>query len=267
MAAAEEPDAAATVGGSFGSGRAPRTIAGVLFDVDDTLVDLGSAMRATVVELAAQLPAALDLEARRRAAELFAQDGRRRYHAYLAGELSFVEQRVARMRDACAALGVPLPDRGASAEALAELWGEPYEQAMRRRWGPFDDVHPSLDALEAAGFAVGAVTNNVAAYQTEKLRTAGLERIADVVGIDAVGVVKPDPAIFHEGARRLGLVPEQCVYIGDDPAADGIGARDARMLSVLVDRAGRHAEIEGVTKVKSLRAALDFVHRAGGRVE
>ncbi|GAA3285720.1 HAD family hydrolase [Nesterenkonia halobia] len=267
MAAAEEPDAAERAGGSSGSGRAPRTMAGVLFDVDDTLVDLGTAMRATVVELAAQLPAALDLEARRRAAELFAQDGRRRYHAYLAGELSFVEQRVARMRDACAALGVPLPDRGAPAEALAELWGEPYEQAMRRRWGPFDDVHPSLDALEAAGFAVGAVTNNVAAYQTEKLRTAGLERIADVVGIDAVGVVKPDPAIFHEGARRLGLAPEQCVYIGDDPAADGIGARDAGMLSVLVDRAGRHAEIEGVTKVNSLRAALDFVHRAGGRVE
>lgn len=257
------PAAPATSGGR----RTPRAVAGVLFDVDDTLIDLGSAMRATFVELSAGLLAALDGAARRRAAEVFVRDAERRYHAYLAGELSFVEQRLARVRDACAAVGVVLAAHGPAAATLGEIWGEQYEDAMRRRWRPFDDVHSGLDALEAAGISVAAVTNNVAEYQMDKLRTAGLARVRQVVGIDAVGAAKPDPAIFREGARRLGLLPEQCAYVGDDPAADGIGARDAGMLSVLVDRHGRHAEIDGVTKVNSLRAALDFVDSTRSRVE
>ena len=55
----------------------------------------------------------------------------------------------------------------------------------------------------------------------------------DASGLDAPG--KPDPTIFLEAARRLGLPPHACLVIEDAPA--GIAAaRRAGMLSVGVDR-------------------------------
>jgi HAD superfamily hydrolase (TIGR01450 family) len=37
-------------------------------------------------------------------------------------------------------------------------------------------------------------------------------------------VGKPGPALFTIGCDRLGLAPDQCVMIGDNPATDGVGA-------------------------------------------
>ena len=52
-----------------------------------------------------------------------------------------------------------------------------------------------------------------------------------VVSADEVGRGKPDPAIFLEAARRLGLAPARCVVVEDAPA--GLeAARRAGMASI-----------------------------------
>ncbi|GAA3055627.1 MULTISPECIES: HAD family hydrolase [Actinomycetes] len=239
---------------------------GVLFDVDDTLVDLESAMRAAFRDLASvhclQEGTVWEDAAWEAALGTFCEDAGGQYARYLAGDLSFLEQRIARVRDAYRAAGAPVPDP----QSLLR-WEDEYEQVVRRRWRPFDDVPHALDRLRHAGVAVGAVTNNVADYQREKLRIAGLESIEVVVGTDTVGAVKPDAAIFHEGARQLGLAPEQCAYVGDNPVVDGAGAREAGLVSVLVDRRDLVDAPAGVTKVSTLEAAVDFVLGAPARVE
>ncbi|GAB3188583.1 HAD family hydrolase [Nesterenkonia suensis] len=238
----------------------------MLFDVDDTLVDLRSAMRSAFRELAsAHLrrervvwePAAWEA-----AESSFCEDAGQQYARYLAGELSFWGQRVARVRDAYRAAGSAVPD----AEGLI-AWEDEYERVVRQRWRPFDDVPEALARLRSAGVAVAAVTNNVASYQREKLSIAGLEGFDVVVGTDTVGAVKPAPEIFLEGARRLGLDAQQCAYVGDDPWADGVGAQDAGLESVLVDRRGTVEAPDGVTKVATVEAAVDFVLKAPARVE
>lgn len=240
--------------------------AGVLFDVDDTLVDLQSAMRATFRELASahllREGIVWDDAGWEAALSSFSGDAGQQYARYLAGELSFLEQRIARVRDAYRAAGAAVPDP----QSLLP-WEDEYEQAVRRRWRPFGDVPEALTRLRTAGVAVGAVTNNEARYQREKLRIAGLEGIEVVVGTDTVGEAKPAPGIFHEGARQLGLTPAECVYVGDNPLVDGAGARDAGLGSVLVDRSRSVEAPEGVTKVATLEAAVDFVLGAPARVE
>jgi HAD superfamily hydrolase (TIGR01549 family) len=48
---------------------------------------------------------------------------------------------------------------------------------------------------------------------------------------------KPDPEIYWEASRRIGVPPEKCVYVGDNPKRDVIGTRTAGfgMVILLMD--------------------------------
>ena len=73
-----------------------------------------------------------------------------------------------------------------------------------------------------------------------------------VVSADEVGRGKPDPAIFFEAARRLGLPPERCVVVEDAPA--GLeGARRAGMKTIGV-LSEHHRVLEASIVVSSLDA-------------
>lgn len=60
-----------------------------------------------------------------------------------------------------------------------------------------------------------------------------------VVTSEQAGAIKPDPAIFHHLARRLGLPPEEILYVGDSPIPDLLGPRQAGMRVAWVNRAGQ----------------------------
>jgi FMN phosphatase YigB (HAD superfamily) len=40
-------------------------------------------------------------------------------------------------------------------------------------------------------------------------------------------IKKPDPEIYWEAARRVGIEPSRCVYVGDNPNRDVVGTRKA----------------------------------------
>jgi len=46
------------------------------------------------------------------------------------------------------------------------------------------------------------------------------------------GVAKPDPRIFHAAAAHLGCAPHHVLHVGDDHAADVVGASQAGMQAV-----------------------------------
>lgn len=48
-----------------------------------------------------------------------------------------------------------------------------------------------------------------------------------------VGVLKPHPGIFQMALERLGVTPEEAVFVGDNPIADIAGAQAAGMQAVL----------------------------------
>ncbi|MGE5829850.1 MAG: HAD family hydrolase [Micromonosporaceae bacterium] len=47
-----------------------------------------------------------------------------------------------------------------------------------------------------------------------------------------LGVAKPDPVMFLTASRRLGVAPEQCLYVGDGGGRELSGARRAGMTAV-----------------------------------
>ncbi len=182
------------------------------------------------------------------AAEVFVHDPKNYYDSYINGKLSFNEQRLARVVQAMRILELP-------GEPDEELWLMGYEEIVSRHWQPFDDVPPLLAALDELGIAYGAATNNVTDYQAYKLEQAGLP-FEVVIGTDVTGKPKPHASMFLEGARQLGAAPECTLMIGDDVINDGIGARDAGLISLLVDRNNTLANLDRVYKVESLSDVL-----------
>jgi putative hydrolase of the HAD superfamily len=91
----------------------------------------------------------------------------------------------------------------------------------------------TLIALRRQGLATGIISNGNALVQNAKIDAAGLRSLADTVLVsEAEGLRKPDPAIFERAAERLGLVPSDCIFVGDNPEADIAGARGAGMLAI-----------------------------------
>ena len=90
-----------------------------------------------------------------------------------------------------------------------------YEGLMYDSTRPFAGVEAELAGLAAAGLAWGIVTNKAERFALP-LATALRLQAAAVIGGDTTGHTKPHPAPLLEAARRLGVAPEGCLYVGDD---------------------------------------------------
>jgi phosphoglycolate phosphatase len=101
--------------------------------------------------------------------------------------------------------------------AMREEFFRNYEERMTRSTHAFDGVPELLHALQSRGLAWGVVTNKSMRF-TGPL-TAAMPLFAPagaIVGGDSTPHAKPHPEPLLEAARRLGLAPAQCVYVGDD---------------------------------------------------
>jgi putative hydrolase of the HAD superfamily len=64
-----------------------------------------------------------------------------------------------------------------------------------------------------------------------------LDKMVDAVLIsEAEGLWKPDYALFRRAVDRLGVRPEQCLFVGENPAADILGAHAAGMRTAWLRR-------------------------------
>lgn len=82
-----------------------------------------------------------------------------------------------------------------------------------------------------------------------------------VVVSGAVGVKKPDPAIFAPALEQTGLAADEAIFVGDSLEDDVAGARAAGLRPVLIRRslgADGGAE-DGVRVVTGLREVLGLV--------
>jgi 2-phosphoglycolate phosphatase len=108
-----------------------------------------------------------------------------------------------------------------------------YASRMLQLTRPFDGVQSMLERLSGARMPWGVVTNK-AERLTQPLARA--MRLFDAAGAivcgDTTPYAKPHPAPLLEAARRMGVAPELCVYVGDDER-DIIAGRAAGMRTVV----------------------------------
>lgn len=117
-------------------------------------------------------------------------------------------------------------------EALRQEFFDNYQQCMTRSTYAFAEVPEMLDALLGQGLQWGVVTNKSERFALPL--TAGMPLFASsatVVGGDTTPHPKPHPAPLWEAARRVGVPPEACLYVGDDER-DIVAGKAAGMLTV-----------------------------------
>lgn len=106
-----------------------------------------------------------------------------------------------------------------------------YEGLMFDSTLPFDGVQAELDGLSGAGLRWGIVTNKAERFALPLVTALGLGA-GTVVGGDTTAHTKPHPAPLLEAARRLGVAPGECLYVGDDER-DVIAGRAAGMVTAV----------------------------------
>jgi putative hydrolase of the HAD superfamily len=183
----------------------------VLFDLDETLLDRTSSLRA------------------------FLTDQHRRYGNALGDVLledwqtKFLELDARGHVHKSIVYPMILSTFGGEA-ALADELLDDYRSRCCEYALPFEGMTETLCALRSRGVALGLITNGETIFQSRHVAALGLRELVDVVLIsEAEGLRKPDPALFLRGVARLGVVPSRSLFVGDNPSADILGAHAVGM--------------------------------------
>ena len=119
-------------------------------------------------------------------------------------------------------------------ESFAPLLGVSPDNLVERLFGGVGPDEPMVDAVRrarSAGVRTGLISNSWGeglAYDP-----ALLEELFDAVVISGdVGLHKPQPEIFVLGAERIGVAPEDCVFV-DDLRENCAGAEAVGMKAIL----------------------------------
>lgn len=101
--------------------------------------------------------------------------------------------------------------------AMREEFFVNYERRMTVSTSIFDGVAEMLEALQLRQLRWGIVTNKSTRFTDPLTRSMPLLAAAEVViSGDTTPHAKPHPAPLLEAARRLGVDPGRCIYVGDD---------------------------------------------------
>jgi putative hydrolase of the HAD superfamily len=123
----------------------------------------------------------------------------------------------------------------------------------------FDDVAPALNDLKGQGLTLGLISN-VEKDMTATLNELGLPSWLDIVVTSLEsGFNKPQPGIFQEALRRVSVQPSESIYVGDQYHVDVIGANQAGMKGILLDRGGYFEEIKDCPRIRSLSELTEYL--------
>ena len=113
---------------------------------------------------------------------------------------------------------------------------EPLSGKLTRLWRdkdgrrvPRPDVKETIIELHKRGYKLGIIANTIT--ETEMPDWMEDDQVTDYFGSvilsSKVGYRKPNPEIYWLAARELGVEPEKCVYVGDNPVRDVEGTHAA----------------------------------------
>lgn len=109
------------------------------------------------------------------------------------------------------------------------------EMAADYAWLP--GIEALLTDLKARGVPMHVLSNYPPWWRTIEARLR-LSRFVSWTAVSCeVGLRKPDPAVYHEAARRAGFAPGELVFV-DDRASNVDGARSVGMAGVVFEGAG-----------------------------
>ncbi len=224
----------------------------VAFDLDDTLWDVRPVILRAEKELAAWLTVSVpefsyDVDTMR-----FYRQQLLEKEPSLAGKLTELRARV--LQSALKQHGLTPSEAAATAAAAMDIF-----LAWRNRVELFNGALAAIELLSRR-FVLGALSNGNA-----DVRRVGLDQHFDFAfSAEQVGAPKPDHALFLAALEHTGVLPEQLVYVGDDPHLDVDAAKRAGLNTIWVRR--NQAKAPGETTADQVVSDVRFVPDAIDRI-
>lgn len=209
----------------------------VFFDIDDTLVNHSGAERKAVQGIRQSFFPHIDplsFEA------TWLEKTRVNWELYRKGEISFAQQRVRRIQNVWGSFGKTIDSQ--EAEENFRLYLVAYEA----NWELFPDVREVLEELQKRVIRLGVISNGNSDQQTRKLVATGITSYFQsnlILISEAVGISKPDSAIFLRAQNITGKESSSLLYIGDDLRIDIAPPRALRWNAALIDRFGKYISV------------------------
>lgn len=111
----------------------------------------------------------------------------------------------------------------------------------------YDDSIKVINILKGH-YKLGLITDGLASVQWNKIRLLDLEKYFDnIIVTDDLGreYWKPHILPFKNMADKFKLLPEDCIYIGDNPHKDFIGAKKLGYKTIRIHRGeGDHIKVK-----------------------
>lgn len=165
------------------------------------------------------------------------------------------------------ALGIPAKDID---EVLVEDLLGPYNDAISLVPPvPFDGASELFAGLRGKGISLAIVSNTGRTHGEffrELMDTLDLARYFDVMTFsNEMGIRKPNEAIFLRTLEKMGVSAKDALHVGDHPATDIVGARNAGMRGVLLRKPGwDQDESKADFVISELREVLYLVEELEG---
>jgi len=124
------------------------------------------------------------------------------------------------------------------AEKIAPLGAEltyQYRQSMGRRV-VVDGGREVLEELQKRGYILGIISNLIGTREIPEWLEAENYKsyFKSVVLSSVLGIRKPAPEVYLEAARRAGVEPARCAYVGDNLKRDVTGSRAAGFGMIII---------------------------------
>ncbi len=109
-----------------------------------------------------------------------------------------------------------LLEYGEDGERLYEIYREFNERNHDRMAKSFDGVYSGVKKIKDMGFKIGIVTSKRMHLIDRGLKLLKMDNMFEVIVTpDDTEKTKPDPEPILCGCSRLGLTPEEVIYVGD----------------------------------------------------
>lgn len=199
----------------------------VIFDLYGTLVD---DFASSVGQMHAEFVKALAVPS-----EPFMKLWRQTTEMRVTGTFQTVE---ASIEYVCSLLGVPL-----SAERLTRAV-EIRLQLIKRTLSPRPGALETLARLKTEGYKIGLLSNCSIEIPIVWPETAFCDLTDSAIFSSRERLKKPDPRIYHLACERLGVKPEDCLYIADGENHELAAAANVGLHPMLLQNSSRDNDNE-----------------------
>ncbi len=197
-------------------------IKGIIFDLDDTLIDFSEEEERVEKEISGELAKSYELNP-----ELV--------YSLLVEIRAKHRRPPSKPRDNSRFVWFSELFNALNINEDALKWEKTYWDRLNSRVKLFPNVIDTLRFLKSKNLMIALLTDSDGRpeFKDERINKVGLTPFVDViVKSDEVGINKPDKKLFLFTLKRMGLNPDEVVMVGDDPPLDLVTAKELGLITV-----------------------------------